>query len=349
MITKRMQNWVLAATVAAVVAALALSIHAVAGPAPLGQASGDAGALAQGAWTSPWVALAPDQTMTFNHNLGGDPTGYAVELWFRDTDGGFGINRRYYGGMEVAGQWFGAHWQDLTSNSIDVHRNADDTVADRIRVRVWVPIDPPAFDSGWMDIAPGQTLSVAHDVGAAVEGLTVGLWFKSAARGIHNYAYGGLSVDGAQEMLGAHWQNLTSTSVEVVRHADDTDVEQVKVVVVEAAEPDYDSLNALGGWQPMLPGSAYTFEHNLNWAPESLLIRGECLDPMSLGIHQLYAGGNHGWLSAEQFEGVSLEQSTRNEITAFRFAFDEFCGKVRVRIWRRTMEIYLPLVVQNPL
>jgi len=287
--------------------------------------------------------------MTFNHNLGGDPADYAVELWFRDIDGNFGINRRYYGGMEVAGNWFGAHWQDLTSNTIHVHRNADDTVADRIRVRAWVPVDPPAFDSGWLDITAGQTLSMTHDAGINVEDLTVGLWFKSAARGIHNYAFGGLSVDGTQTMHGAHWQNLTSTSVEVVRHADDTDVEQVKVVVVEAAEPDYDSLVALGGWQPMAPGTAYTFQHNLDWAPESLLVRGECLDPMSLGIHQLYAGGNHGWLSAGQFEGVSLEKSTRDEITAFRYGLDEFCWKVRIRIWRRTMQIYLPLVVQNPL
>ena len=45
-----------------------------------------------------------------NHNLGGNPEDYAVELLFEDSDsGGLGINRVAFGGLEVDGTWLGAH------------------------------------------------------------------------------------------------------------------------------------------------------------------------------------------------------------------------------------------------
>lgn len=136
------------------------------------------------------------QTLTMNHNLGGNPEDYAVELLFEDSDsGGLGINRVAFGGLEVDGTWLGAHWQELTANTIKVHRWADDNMVDRILVQVWLPSTTPDYDSDWRPIAQGKTLTFNHNLNVAADDLTVGLWFRSAARGINQFAYGGLSVD----------------------------------------------------------------------------------------------------------------------------------------------------------
>ncbi|MBN1955105.1 MAG: hypothetical protein JW900_08665 [Anaerolineae bacterium] len=296
-------------------------------------------------WGTAWVPILRGQTLTFTHNLGGDPDDYAVELLFLDLDDGMGINRAYYGGMEVNGQWYGAHWENLTSNTIQVYRHTDDTAADLIRLRVWGPLDPPDYDSGWLDVSQGETITLSHGVGVTATDLTVGLWFSGTVRGIHQFGFGGLGVDGPQQMLGAHWQNLTDSTVEVIRHPNDTDVEQVRMIVVHGTEPDYDSLEELGDWQDVAAGDVYTFTHNLNWSPNMLLIRGECYDSSGMrGIHMLFAGGNHDWFNGGQYQGVHLQNITGNSVTVFRQPEDEFCPQVRLRIWKRSLMIYLPLL-----
>jgi hypothetical protein len=147
-------------------------------------------------------------------------------------------------------------------------------------------------------------------------------------------------------MLGAHWHNLTDNTVQVTRHADDTDVEQVRVIVVHGAEPGSDSLEdpSIGGWQPIAPGTEFTFTHDLNGNPDMLLVRGECFSS-TLGIHQLLAGGNHDWFVG--WQGVHLQNLTDNTVRAVRRQDDQICPQVRVRIWRRSAQIYLPLVVRN--
>ncbi|MFC2037646.1 hypothetical protein ACFLYD_06745 [Chloroflexota bacterium] len=200
---------------------------------------------------------------------------------------------------------------------------------------------------GWRSINPGQTIPIPHNLGVPATELTVGLWFRGTARGIHNFAYGGLAVDGAQRMLGAHWQKLTDNTVEVVRHPHDTDVEQVRVIVVQGDPPTYDSLQALGGWKFIATGTTFTFNHNLNWNRDMMLVRGECHDPSGMrGIHQLFAGGNHDWIGGGQFQGASVLNLTDNTVEALRWANDEFCPEVRVRIWRRRHLTFLPMILR---
>lgn len=302
---------------------------------------------AAGAWSSGWVSINQGQTLTLNHNLGGNPEHYAVELKLLDTaPGGLGINRRAYGGLEVSGQQSGAHWQNLTSTSIQVYRQPDDLAADRVHLWVAPAPTPPAFDSGWVAINPDQTISIAHNVGSPAEDLTVSLWFKGAARGIHHFAYGGMAMDVPETILGAHWQNLTSSTVEVHRQPDDTDVEQVRVIVVLPSPPAYDSLQEFGDWQGVAAGASLQFVHNLSWPPHMLLLRAECYDPTEvLGIHQLFAGGNHHWLTG--FEGANLQNSTKDAVSLYRHADDEFCPQVRLRIWRRGLRVFLPVALME--
>ncbi len=63
------------------------------------------------------------------------------------------------------------HWQNLTDTTVQVVRRPDDTFADQVRVRIWTP-DPPAWDSGWVDIAPGTLQTLTHNVGGNADDYT---------------------------------------------------------------------------------------------------------------------------------------------------------------------------------
>jgi len=157
----------------ALIALLLVAGSAVAGPHCQEQAHHRSGAVgASAAWSSGWVDINPGETMTFTHNLGGNPDDYAVELWYQDTmPGGYGINHRGAGGLEAGGKYYGVHWQNLTDTTVQVVRRPDDTFADQVRVRIWTP-DPPAWDSGWVDIAPGTLQTLTHNVGGNADDYT---------------------------------------------------------------------------------------------------------------------------------------------------------------------------------
>jgi hypothetical protein len=304
-------------------------------------------------WSSGWQPIAQGATRTFTHSLGGVPEDYAVELWFKDTDGNLGINRRGYGAYEIGGQWYGAHWQRLTSNTIQVRRLAQDEAADQILVRVWLaPLPLGGYDSGWTDINPGQTITFPHNRSITSTDLSVGLWFSGTVRGIHQYSFGGLAIDGpgnaAKLLIGAHWHNLTDNQVQVTRHSDDVMVEQVRVIVLEGATPDYDSLVDLGGWQSVAQDTVFTFTHNLNAPPMSQLMRAECYDPAVLGINLAQAGGNVASWFTDTDKGVNIQNVGPNSVQVYRWADDDVCPQVRLRVWRGPVfQVYLPLTLRD--
>jgi len=344
--------------VPALVAALAVALLLLAGaytvlasPAPAAVADWPGDSTNATSYTSGWQPITAGTARVFNHNLGGDPDDYAVEVWFRDTTaGGAGINRLAYGGVDANGNMIGAYWDHLTSNDISVHRNVQDTAVDSVLVRVWIvppAVPPTGYDSGWTTISTG-TYTFTHGLNITATDPTVGLWFSGTARGIHHFAYGGMSINATQKQVGAHWHNLTDNTVQVTRLADDTDVEQVRVVVVQGDAPDYDSLVDLGDWQFIAPNHSFTFTHNLGWNPNLLLVRGECYDPVTAGINQVWAGGNvQLWGPDPGGKGAHIYGLTANTITARRWAADNVCPEMRVRIWKRGMALYLPLVLNS--
>ena len=303
---------------------------------------------------SGWIPQAQNTCQVINHNLGGNADDYAVEVLFLDTaNNGLGIHRRGYGGLDNNGSQEGAHWQRLTANTIEVCRGASDPFVDRIRVRVFVPAPTGVqYDSGWQPINLGETLTFNHNQGLANTSLTVSLRFRDVGVGnigIHHMGYGGLAFNATMERRGAHWHNLRSNTVQVTRHADDTAIDEVRVIVVEADPPDYDSLVAQGGWQSIAPGSAYTFNHGLSWSPDKLLVRAECYLPTTTppgwGIHQASVGGNQDWTIG--WKGSNMQQLRANTVSVRRMQNDPICPEVRVRIWRRSASIFLPLLQRN--
>lgn len=289
-------------------------------------------------WDSRWVSLVPGDCRTLYHNLGGNPDDYAVELWFRDTDGSLGINRRGYGGLNHQPAGEGAYWRQLNSSRIMVCRGANDPAADQVRVHVWIPKATGAYRSPWRAIDPGNTLFFLHGLGIPVDQLAVGLWLKGGGEGVHHLGYGGLFVDQMlQDERGAFWHNLTDSTVQVSRFPDDVDVEQVRVVVARADDPDFDS-----GWQSLSIGPN-VITHDLDREPGTMLVRGECRSGQ-WGIHQRYAGGID--MAGDQ-QGAHLEQVESDSLTVVRWQDDAVCPEFRVRIWLQPTQVFLPLALRH--
>ncbi len=314
------------------------------------------------AWVSGWVSIPLSTCQTFDHDLGGDPNDYAVELWFLDTaetvDLDWGVNRYAYGGLEVGSSatkayWRGVHWEQLDTNQIVVCRAASDIAADRVRIRVWDSSLEPDYDSGWTDIERGidNTLTFSHNLGITATDLTVSLWFSGTEKGVHQYAYGGLAdnpnLDDPKPepaFHGAFWHNLDESTVQVRRERDDDYVEQVRVVVVHSTPPDYDSLVDRGDWQPVGLGATETFTHGLNWSPGLLTVRAECRH-FSLGIHHKNAGAVFD--SVLGWRGAFIHSLSRNSVDVERLLNDSSCQEVRVRVWKRGTATFLPLIVRG--
>jgi len=90
------------------------------------------------AYDSGWQVAGHSAPLRLDHNLGGNPDDYVVDLQFRDQS--WGVHHKGYGGL-VEGpviSFRGAWWQNLTEESIEVKRGADDDIAESIRVRIWV-------------------------------------------------------------------------------------------------------------------------------------------------------------------------------------------------------------------
>jgi ligand-binding sensor domain-containing protein len=191
------------------------------------------------AWDSGWENIAPGALVTLTHNLGGNQGDYVVDLWLRDTaPGGIGINSAGYGGLEMTGEIRGAGWQALTANTITVRRYRDDPWADQVRVRIFVP-EPPTWDSGWVDIAAGAVVTLPHNLGGDPLSYTLRDSHRDTTAGgigINHQFAGGYEIGG--NLLGANWQNLTGTTINLFRFGNDWVADQMRVRIwVPAAPP----------------------------------------------------------------------------------------------------------------
>ncbi|NOZ70456.1 MAG: hypothetical protein GXP38_00850 [Chloroflexi bacterium] len=290
-------------------------------------------------WSSGWVDIAPGQTLTFTHNLGGDWNRYAVDIWFRDTrNGGLGIHRRGYGGMTLNQKEIGAFWHHLTMTSISVTRLPDDPMVGQIRLRVWIPEDI-AYDSDWQRISQNKCITITHHLGGDVNAYTTGMKFMDQGLpgyAIHQFALGGKSEGGT--LRGGFLQYLTNESVQFCRNIYDVNIHQVRLFINRPDPPSYDS-----GWRTLPAGRTITFTHGLKGNLQSYIVRlsyqGEDLGITSFAYGGMEVNGT--------YHGANWQNLTNNTIRVHRFADDLVAEKVRVRIWATT-QVYLPLVTMAP-
>ncbi len=196
-------------------------------------------------YDSGWFDIAPggNNAAILSHLLGGDAEDYTVSLWFKSAESLPGVHSRYFGGLEWDGDYLGAHWQNLTASSIKVVRWAQDEDADQVRVRIVKTPPDPAYDSGWQDIAPDETLALQHDVGGRIGGYAINLQYRDVTQAVNNIGINSLWAGGGEDdghYYGGHWQNLTNSTIEVYRQPDGQREAQVRVRIwMEASSTIY--------------------------------------------------------------------------------------------------------------
>jgi hypothetical protein len=90
------------------------------------------------------------------------------------------------------------------------------------------PFPRPAYDSGWVDINPGQWITFTHNLGGNPDNYVVELLQQEIpgyAWGINNRGIGTDTWDG----IGACWGRLTNAQIEVYRASDDYAADKVRI------------------------------------------------------------------------------------------------------------------------
>ncbi len=188
--------------------------------------------------------------------------------------------------------------------------------------------------SGWVNIAPGQTLTLNHNLGLAPEAMWVEVWFKDAdgRAGINRIGYGGIEASGS--WFGAYWHHFTANNIQITRLPNDKAVDQVFVKVWKIETPDYDS-----GWMDFSIGNT-AIHHNLGITNTDLLA-AIWFSGTTKGIH------NYGYgtltVGTEEHGGFWMKL-TDNNLEVYRRLYDEDAEQVRVVVTRPETPDYDSLV-----
>lgn len=94
-------------------------------------------------YDSGWQEVTIGQYLNLQHNLGGDPNNYVVDMQFKSPNPSWGLNQHAHGGEALnlgatAIIYYGVYWKQLTDTEICVYQQPENTTAPYIRVRIWV-------------------------------------------------------------------------------------------------------------------------------------------------------------------------------------------------------------------
>jgi hypothetical protein len=95
-------------------------------------------------YDSGWQGVSKGMVLTLQHNLGGDPNNYVIDMQFKSSDPYWGVNQHAYGGDTINLSFpsgiekYGVYWKQLTNTQISIHRQPEDSGAPQIRVRIWI-------------------------------------------------------------------------------------------------------------------------------------------------------------------------------------------------------------------
>ncbi len=317
-------------------------------------------------YDSGWKPIGVDELLTLTHNLRGDPDHYLVDLQFKDTnaDGivGQGVNHINYGGNnsqphQPSGrtEYYGVYWLSLTNSQVSVRRQLDDTTADEVRVRIWIP-PAPAKDSGWIPISHSIIpLTLNHTIGGNPDDYVVDMQFEdltlATIEGVHQKHYGWTfhSVGSPSRIWsGAAWSNLDQFSMDVIRGSEDQNAGKVRVRIWKNPRPDYDST-----WKFLNLGKEEDFDHNLEGNPDNYVLDMQFNDMDYYGVNQNFYGGMTTYQDSiyPTQEGSYWFGLNNSSVKVLREANDSFADQVRVRMWitgnSYSNNMYLPVLVRN--
>lgn len=260
-------------------------------------------------YDSGWTSVSGGSYEYLTHNLGGNLDDYVVDMEFKDSGWG-GINNRFYGTClythPLSGYMIfeGAYWSHLDTSQIRLWRYTDDSLADQIRIRMWIP-PTPDFESGWTTITPGFVATVPHNLGGNPDDYVVYLEFKrSDAFAIHHMVYGGDwrwdSIESSCKEYGVFWEELDGTTIKIHRNIHDTSVNEFRVRIWKNAVPHHDWKS---DWAPYASGS-YTLNHYLGGNAEDYVLDMRFKGYSVFGDHIRF----YGSMQAKIGEGAYLDQ-----------------------------------------
>ena len=184
------------------------------------------------------------------------------------------------------------------------------------------------WSSGWVDIATDTARTFTHNLGGNPDDYAVELWLRDTAtggKGINSWGIGGFEAGG--NFRGAHWQNLTDTTIEVVRREDDLFADQVRVRVWIPDPPVWDS-----DWVSIATDEVKSLTHSLGGDMDDYVVGLWFKDttPGGIGINtQCYGGMEAGG----QRCGAAWQNFTETTIEVLRYPNDDRADQVRVRIF----------------
>ena len=310
-------------------------------------------------YDSGWTSIGVGEEKTFTHNLGGNSDAYVVDLQFKDTDQGAGVNQWNYGGDHY---WdpdastmrkYGTCWTHLTNTDIRVKRFVTGGQADQVRVRIWVA--PQAdYDSGWFPLDAGANHTFVHNLDGSTDDYVVDLQFRDLSAfglGVHHYYYGGNRYydDSDQQInYGVYWRNLAYNSIQVKRMADDVWAPEVRVRIWRNPQPDF-----RGAWVDFEQNEALSFYHGLGGSTDDYVVDLHFFDSdgSGIGINQFRYGTDDYYTLIPTFSqyGACWRKLTDQLIEVFREGGDWNADYIRARIWVVDSDslIYLPLVIRQ--
>jgi hypothetical protein len=246
-------------------------------------------------YDSGWASVSGGQAKFLSHDLGRNVDDYVVDMEFKDS-GWAGINNRFYGAslyidpLTTYKVFEGAFWSHLDASLIRLWKFTDDSLADQIRIRIWIP-PTPEFDSGWTAITPGFVATVNHNLGGDPDDYVVYLEFKrSDDFAIHHMLYGGdwqwNAGDSTIDYFGAYWEQLDDAIIKINRQWDDLTVNEFRVRIWKNTDPHHDWKS---DWAPYAGGS-YTLNHSLGGSAENYVLDMRFKSYSSLGDHNWLYG-----------------------------------------------------------
>jgi hypothetical protein len=180
--------------------------------------SGSANALSRSDhnhWGQGWYHSSGTTALSVtNYGSGGALSG--------SSSGGYGV---YGSSTSSAGGYFTSTSGKALEANGDVQITGDLTVTGQIS-----GFPRPNFDSGWVAVDQGATVTITHNLGGDPQDYVVDMTFRDYifGSGIHQITYGG-DVRPDEGSKGVWWEALNAVSIKVIRGVNDARCQDVRI------------------------------------------------------------------------------------------------------------------------
>ncbi len=297
-------------------------------------------------YSSTWFSISPGTMVPLTLYTTCCASEYVVDLMFYDANDGLGVNQRANGGRDLGPRSgrnnarVGAVWYGLTDYTLNVYRYPEDFLADQVLVRIWHR-PRPTYDSGWVDLAPGATMQLSHNIKGAPDDMLVDMQFRSFAvpdYGVNNAFWGGNDFganapagSAENDRVGAYWYGLTNNALTVVRREEDVFATQVRVRIFHFWTPTRPGFD--GGWRELSKNSTLNLIHGIRQPHNAMVdLQFKSTTVPDYGINNRAYGGMDGNGSFEHY-GAYWYGFTIPGVSVYRRDDDVVADQVRLRIW----------------